>query len=300
MMPYITPLVLQRAPTGIDWTQFPAPGASAQDNLAALTDICWRATDLADAIAGQVLRATLDVEELDGPDFRVTVRPNGVARIIVSRWPVLAVVRCAVSPSAAFPPAWTSVPTDAVHVEYTPIGIPTGAPGGAGAGPAAVLLAPGFLGWDLGRRGYRVQLTYVNGWPHAGLTASVAAGMSSLPIDDITGWAGVTGTIIDGAQTETVTVTGVQPATPGALQGPGILLLSAPTQYAHASGTLVTTLAWSIQQACILLAIWQALQRGSQAVVLPAFDRALQAAATNPDRLYQDAVQLLAPYRRII
>lgn len=299
-MPYITPAVLQRAPTGIDWSQFPYPGASASDNLAALTDICWRATDLADAIAGQVLRATLDVEELDGPDFRVTVRPNGVARAIVSRWPVLAVIQCAVSPAAAFPPAWTALPTGAVHVEYTPIGIPTGAPGGAGAGPAAVLIAPGFIGWDQGRRGYRVQITYVNGWPHTGLTAAVAAGATSLPVDDITGWTGVTGTILDGAQTETVAITGVQPATPGAFQGPGTLTLAAPIQYAHAAGVLVTTLAWSIQQACILLATWQALQRGSQAVVLPTLDRAMQAAGTNPDRLYQDAVQLLAPYRRLI
>src|SRR5580698_9409449 len=108
LSPYISPLTLQQAPTGIDFTTIPATNSISFDpasNNAELWNMCARATSMVDQFCNQLLRATVDVEVMGGPDYRVTVGPRAGgqsqtpywgdagsnARLIMSRWPVLAV-----------------------------------------------------------------------------------------------------------------------------------------------------------------------------------------------------------------
>ena len=80
----------------------------------------------ADGYINQTLRATIDVELLHGPDYRVTVGPASGgsiltpywgtsvpqnARLIMSRWPVLQVTAVKMCPNNVWPRSWTSVPS---------------------------------------------------------------------------------------------------------------------------------------------------------------------------------------------
>ncbi len=54
----------------------------------------------------QVLRATIDWEQVTSHDYRVTVQNGtGNGRIILSRWPVLSILSVQVAPNAVFPEA---------------------------------------------------------------------------------------------------------------------------------------------------------------------------------------------------
>src|SRR5690242_18311332 len=121
--PYITPDILQSAPTGISWNTIPVPRADPRVNLEELTRICNRASSLCDLAANQPLRATLDSENLSGPDFRVTLNNHtGITRVQLSRWPVLAIISAQVSASTSFPRQWRDIAADQLDFEYSPIG----------------------------------------------------------------------------------------------------------------------------------------------------------------------------------
>lgn len=268
--PYITPAILVEAPTGIAWSTLPDRVSTPAQQLAAQLNICVRASGLADKAVNQPLRATVDVETFQGPgDFRVQNMANGVTRILTSRSPVLSVVGARVSSATAFPRAWRTIPANQLEPEKPLLGVyNTSAPSGAGSGGQAILLAPGWVGWSYGRQGSRVEVTYINGWPHGSLIASATAGASSLHVDDITGWVGAAGTVYDGAQQEFITCTAVTPDITGAISGPGTLTLSAALTFPHLPGTLVTCLPAAIMQACIYYATAQALTRGATATAV--------------------------------
>ena len=63
------------------------------------------------------------------------------------------------------------------------------AAGGSAEGGQAILVGGGYINWCYGRNGWAIQVTYINGWPHCSLTSAVAAGVTSLPVNDCTGWA---------------------------------------------------------------------------------------------------------------
>lgn len=268
--PYITPAILTAAPTGIAWSTIPDRTSTPAQQLAEQLNICVRASSMADKAINQPLRATVDVETFVGPgDFRVQNMPGGVTRILTSRSPVLSVVGGRVSSATAFPRAWRTIPVNQFEPEKPLLGIySTSAPSGAGSGGQAILLAPGWVGWSYGRQGSRIEVTYVNGWPHGSLVAGATAGTSALHVDDITGWTGAAGTVYDGAQQEFVTCTTVTPDVPGAISGPGMLTLSAALTFPHQAGTLVTCLPASAMQACIYYATAQALTRGATATAV--------------------------------
>src|SRR5258707_15015855 len=69
---YITPDVLRRAPTGIDWTSIPSRRSSTLEQRAEQANMCLRATGMVNSATNQVLRATLDTEFFSGPDWRGT------------------------------------------------------------------------------------------------------------------------------------------------------------------------------------------------------------------------------------
>lgn len=299
--PYINPAVLLSAPTGISWATVPGPRATADQQLAAQLDICMRATSAIDTYCGTPLRATIDTETVRGPgDWRFTQRPDGVARLILSRPPVVSVISGQYSPTASFPSQWTALAGTQFKVEQPLMGVwGTTAPGAADTGGQAVLMAPGVLGYG-GRGSYEVQVTYMNGWPHTQLTADAAAGATTLSVDDVTGWVGAVGTVRDTVGQETVSVVSTSPSGPTA-SGPGTVTLASPLANAHSAGTLVSTLPGSVVEAAILFAVSQALVRGATAVTAPGVPGASNGGGgMSKEELTAEAELKIHPFRRTL
>src|SRR5215469_1485349 len=119
--PYLTPELLSQFPLGISWSSIPAPNSTSAQNYAALQEICAIATGRADTAGNNVLRATTQPEQLIGPDFRVTIQPNGTCRLLLSQRPILQVTQIQVACAATFPPQWVTVTTGLWRVEKPPL-----------------------------------------------------------------------------------------------------------------------------------------------------------------------------------
>lgn len=283
-------------------------------------NMCGRATSRVDGYVNQTLRATLDTELVWGPDYRVTVGPasggayptpywgnSGAAnaRIILSRWPVLTVTNVATCPAGQWPQVFTSVPAGYYAPAVPPLGIyGSVAPGGSAEGGQAIIVGGGYINRCLGRNGWAVQVTYLNGWPHCSLTSAVTAGVTELPVNDCTGWAitnyygtatGATGKIVDSGQQEAVHVTAAS-----VTAGPGNLTLSSATAYPHQAGTLVTTMPGAIEQACIYFCAAEALTRGATSTTIHAVGGAAQSSSGGARDLIEEGELLCHAYRRTI
>lgn len=305
--PYVTPDILTSAPTGISWTTIPSVRADADAKLAELWNICNRATSMVNAYANNVLRSTIDNETFYGPDYRVTVsHSNLMTRILTSRYPVTDVISATVAVSSAFPPNPVTVPPSQILIENPPVGLfGSAVPSAAGDGGQAILLAPGFVSWANGRNGFRIQVQYVNGWPHAHLTAAAAQGVATLQVNDCTGWGppvtsptspGATGIIYAGTNQETVSCTGAS-----AQSGPGTLTLAAPTFYAHGADTVISALPGQVMQAAILFSVSEALVRGATATTIQTISGQGEFTANMSHRaIYEYAGCLVKPYARRI
>jgi hypothetical protein len=302
--PYITPDTLIAAPTGISWSTIPQKAATAEQQYAELTNMCARATADIDTYCNVPLRATLDTESFTGPgDFRLQLQPTGVTRILTSRPPVLMVVSGQVSNSASFPRSYQPIPADQFEVEKPLLGVyGTSAPSASGGGGQGILLGAGWVTWLFGRLSSRLQVTYLNGWPHAGLTAAAGAGSSSLVVDDITGWVGAAGNVYDsGGTQEFVSVSAVTPATAGAITGPGTFTLSSPLVYQHDKGTVVSALPANVMLAAIYLCVSQALTRGATATAVQSISGGSTGGGQQQSKLYRDlALSLVHAYRRVV
>ena len=315
--PYITPDVLRRAPTGIDWTTIPSRSASTVEQAAELANICLRATGLIEGVTNQVLRATLDEEWFSGPDWRVTINNNtGTCRILVSRWPILQVVSALVS-ADVWPRSWQTVTSDYLDIEKPPIGL-FGAAQAADVpdGGQSILMAPGYVDRTMGRNGYRIQLVYVNGWPHTSLTAIATPGSpQTIQVDDCTGWGpsvydpvnmqmGATGIFYDGYYQEVAQViaaTAISGSIPAA--GPGTLTLASQLSFTHGAGVLFTALPRSVMNATIDMASSLALERGSTATTVQSVSGGSGAAGGGPlgvEGLRALAAKAVQSYARVI
>lgn len=301
--PYITPDMLQREPVGVSWASLvPRNAASSQDLNAILIDICQQATGLIDGYCNQVLRATLNTETLDGPHFRVTVNSAGVARCVLSRSPILQITSVQVAPAATFPRSWTVVPSGSYEPEIPVLGVyGSSSPADSADGGPSFVLAPGYVTKSLGRNGYRIQVTYINGWPHTSLTAAATAATNTLQVDDCAGWApvvaggtGAVGIIYDGGLQEAVTVTAAS-----ATAGPGILTLSSNLFFAHNKGIMLSTMPPQVRWACALLAASQALTRGATTTTIHSTAGGSPAHSGAPEGLAAEAELALQPFRRV-
>ena len=315
--PYLSPVTLRTAPTGIDWTSIPPDDdATPADNENEMWNICQRATAEVNSYCNQVLRATADTELFHGPDYRVTVGPGAGgsgspaywlggnsynARIILSRFPILQVTNVATCPNTTFPRTWTSLPSGYYEAEKPPIGIyGSVSPSSEAFGGQAIIVAPGYINWCNGRNGWAIQVEYINGFPHAEITAAANAGDSTLTVDDCTGWAvtnwagitGATGVIKDSSQQETIHVTAAS-----ATSGPGTLTLGTSLVYPHAAGTLFTTLPASIEEACILFATAEALTRGATTTTIHDIGGHSQNTGGDVTSLRSEAELLCHPFR---
>lgn len=308
--PYITPSMLTNAPTGISWNIIPFPKASTPQQLAEQTNICWRATGIVDNYCNQVLRATADTEYRNGPDFRVTVQQaTGNARVVLQRWPVLQVLAVSVSAATSFPRQWTVLPTGYYDVENPIVGVyGSSAPSAAGDGGQAVILAPGYVNWALGRNGYRIAISYLNGWAHTSLTSAAAAGATTVQVDDVTAFAGASAFVYDGEESETISVTSVNATSPLVLPisgasvqaGPGTLTLSSPLLNAHAAGTVFSALPQDVIWAAVLAAATQALESGIDAITIQTVSGAQTVGGHGVAELSQQYEVILGPYRRTV
>jgi hypothetical protein len=309
LTPYVTPAIVQQAPTGISWNTIP-PGTQTtpQQRAAELFNICQRATSVADGYVNQILRCTTATEFLQGPDYYVTYQQyTGNIRLIMSQWPVLDILSVQVSPNC-FPRSWTTL-TSGYWQPETPVvnvygsSAPTGS---AQGGQAVIISSQAGGGWCLGRKGFVFQVEYLSGWPHTSLTAAVAAGSTSLPVDDCTGWyitnaagtqTGARGGIFDpGGAEEAVMVTGSSAAS-----GPGTLTIASPTVYDHPQYTMVSTMPQTIQWGCTLACTSIALTRGATATTVHSIPGGGTApAGRSPESLMQEAELLWHSYRRVI
>ena len=272
-----------------------------------------------DGYINQVLRATVDVELFHGPDYHVNVGPAAGGsspspywgnygfntRLTASRWPVLEVTKVQTCPNNVWPRTWTVLPTGYAEPEKPPIGIYGSiAPGGSADGGQGIIVAPGYVNWSLGRNGWAILVTYLNGYPHCSLTSAVAAGATSLPVNDTTGWAisnyygtytGATGVIKDSGWQEAVHVT-----TASTTSGPGNLTISAGLGYDHAAGTLVSTIPATVEQACILFCTAEALTRGATTTTIHDIGGHAQFTGGDINGLIVQGELMLHPYRRTI
>ena len=268
-------------------------------------NILGRATARADSYASQVLRATLDTEQVAGPDYRVTVQNGtGNGRIILSRWPILQIVSVMVAPNAVFPRQWTSLASGQWDIEVPSLPIySSAAPSAAIDGGQAIVIPPGWVNWGLGRHGWLVRVSYINGWPHTSLTAAVTAGTQTLPVDDCTGWAitsewgqtGAAGIVYDSGFQETVQCTAAS-----VTSGPGNLTIASPLNYAHNAGVMVTSLPQSVIGAVILFSAAEALTRGATSTTVHSIPGGGASGGKGPEDLIGEGELLLHPLRRSI
>lgn len=311
--PYVTPAMIKNAPTGVPWNLIPDVNAAALAQYAEQTNVCWRASAEADRICNQPLRATLDIEEETGPDFRLTIDNNtGIGHLLASRWPILSVIGAQVSPASAFPPSWQVLPANSVRPGSGVISAYGATTPGTGAqGPVQLDIAPGWIGWWAGRNGTRLQVAYINGWPHAGLTATANANTSTLAVDDVTAFLGAAPFIYDGANTEQVTVASVTPnayATVMGVQvpvGPGTVTLASPLAYTHTvtagqDNVLVSAMTADIQQANILLCASMALEAGIEGIVISDVHGGGQSSGGGVEHLQVQAEVILNSYKRAL
>jgi hypothetical protein len=307
--PYVTPEMIVNAPTGISWNIIPFVKATSPQQLAEQTNMCWRATSMVDEYCNQPLRATIDTEAVQGPDYRMTIQNGtGNARIILSRWPVTSVLQVAVSPNS-FPRSYQLVPSGYYEPEVPPISTyGSSAPSAAADGGQAILVGGGYLNRALGRYGYIAQSTYLNGWPHCSTTAAASSGTQTIQVDDVTGLSGAQVFLYDGAQTETATVTSVTADTPYPLPygantasaGPGTAQLTDTTTYTHGAGVVVSALPQNILWATILATVIQALESGVTAVTIPSVPGTKTVGGQGIEDLEVEWKNLLTYYRRTI
>jgi hypothetical protein len=302
--------MIHDAPTGVSWSIIPFPKASDEAQRAEQTNICWRATGLVDGYCNQVIRATIDTEVQSGPNFRITIEQGtGNARYILQRWPVTDILAVQVSANASFPRRWSQLGAGMFDIEHPVIGLyGTTAPSAAGEGGQSILLAPGSVSWALGRNGYRVSATYVNGWPHAGLTEQAQSGDTVLHVDDVTGFAGAAAFIYDGSKTEVITAQSVTATTLKVLPnnggtapaGPGTLTLPTALTAEHGVGVVVSSVPQDILWASVLAATSQALEAGITSVSIQNLPGSETLGGHGVDDLKTEYKNILGPYRRVI
>ena len=267
--PYITPSMLLSRPAGLSWRTVPTLTADDAAQLAQLAQVCWTATSAVNVYCRQPLRAVVNTEQESGPAVSGRVGVNRATRratVITRRAPVLSVQ--AVQFSQAFADSWSLVPAGQYRPRHPVVMSAGPAPETGPSGGNAIDIAPGYITLDQGRGGFDVMTSYTSGWPHAGLTATAGEAATELEVDDVTGWAGWTGFIYDGIQTELVQVTSAAAATPvqlpgiaGTVQaGPGTLTLSGPTAYQHQQWAVISALPGNALHGAALYAAVEALE----------------------------------------
>lgn len=143
---------------------------------------------------------------------------------------------------------------------------------------------------------FYVQYTYINGWPNSFLTAPVASGATSFTLLDPTGlYPGMQSQFWDGMNDEYYQVSASY------VPGTSTVTTTAPLQYAHGTGTNVSSLPAAVKQACIHFVVAMVKQRGQGGVMLDEMG-ATTAVSGKIETSAEDEVagyDLLEPYKAI-
>lgn len=311
LSPYVTAKMIMDAPTGMAWSLIPRPRATSKEVEAEVTNIAYRATSMVDTYCNQPLRSTINTEELSGPgNIRVGVQQDtGNGILVMRRWPVTQVLAIQTSLNRLFPRQWTTVPSNQYEIEHPLINVATDTAAADGPdGGSSILVAPGYVNWWYGRNGWRLLVSYTNGWPHTSLTATAAAGATVLSVDDVTGWAGASGFVYDGGSTEPIAVSSAVAASPlplpngvgSAQTGPGTLTLTAPLSFQHSQGVIVSALPANVLWATVLAAATQALESGITAITIQNLPGSETTGGHGVEELQMQYELLLQPFRRIV
>jgi hypothetical protein len=291
---------------GVSFASIP-PGRTVTDaqRTAAVNTIAAEGTAECDAYCNMPLRCTLTTETFHGPgdgDVRVTVQNgSGLGRVVLQRLPVLAITNVQVAPNRVWPRQWTSVPSGYYEPEYPALGLLDSiAPSAGGQGGQAILIAPGYINWCLGRNGFVIQVSYYHGWPHTSLTAPAESGASTISVDDCTGWGittqagtGAAGVLYDSGQQEALKCDSTS-----LTAGPGTLTLASPLAYSHDAGLMVSSFPQDIIWGAALFSSAAALTRGATSTTIQ--EAPGRGAGMSTASLAGEAELKLRPYKRVL
>lgn len=306
--------MLNSAPTGVSWEILPWPQATTTEQYEEQYNICVRATKMVDGYTNQVFRSTIDSEEQQGPNYYITVDNNtGQVRWILTRWPVTQILAAQVS-SNVLPPSWTAVASGNWRIATPMLGTYGSylSGGSGGSGGQTIYLGAGYGGGQNGRNGFLFACSYMNGWPHAGIVESATAGATTLYVDNVTGFAGATAFIYDGASSEEVSISSVVansnlilPNNGGtAPAGPGTVTLASPLEFNHTGGAppgvVISAIPADVIWATILAATTQALESGINAITIQNVSGSQTVGGHGVEQLDQEWKSIVAPYKRVI
>ncbi len=219
--PYVSAADLIQRPLGVSWASIgktAATNPAPNQNTAALDQICRVAANQVDSEVGQTLRTLFVTEVIRGPSHRIGFLPgNDTARVLTSWSPIRKVLGGAVAATSQVPKMWTAIPAGFIYQQSPPVGFyGTNTPEPYHGGLNALLVSSTYMNWGLGRYGIDLHATYLNGWPHAVLTAGCSEGISTLQVDDVTGFVQAAPWVNDGTDAEQVTVIDAVGAAPTA------------------------------------------------------------------------------------
>lgn len=298
--PYCSPSEFLNWPTALDTTQL-VPGGSPQAQLQALADVLSAASADMDRVCfgqdaaakGASLAATVSVESAAVKVIQ------GQLRLVCDYKPIIQVngvdIGFAMSNLASIGPNLAQEITYGVRTIYVPLGTAAIFSPVLGALSAPAPTSNGTV--------MQVVWSYVNGYPHTELAASVAAGATTvdvLPTDGGTGLLGIVPnvtrlTIRDGVNTESFTVSAVSGTT---------LTTASPLRFAHTLPQApdflpVTAMPDDIKTACIFMGMFLIKTRGDSALMLQPISEPNQAQHGSADEYFDltYARDLLTPYR---
>jgi hypothetical protein len=268
--PYLTTTEYQTAPTAVDTSNLLPSGTSASQTDA-LAEVIARASSMIDGEclgAWGTLNATINTE-----NGRVWGNNAGQFVVHPKYWPILEVQSFGYgrTPSTLTP----ITPAGSIWVEPSQFVVaPVGVVAGLGFGALAGIVP---------RTPYFAQWTYVNGWPNSPLSASVAAGATSISPSSVVGiYPGTVLTLFDAPDDEQIQVAASY--TPGGATVP----LVSPLAYNHPAGAVVTNLPKAVKQAAISLTTCLIKVRGSGALIASDIGEVRQTAQGNPQGAMSD------------
>lgn len=280
--PYLTIAEYKQAPTAVDVDDFVGGGSLALNDVE-LGNVLARASSWIDAHCGQVLAATVDTDSM-----RARVSRDGFLRLHPRFWPIVSVNACSFGST---PQTMTTLDPTTCWIEQMAVVFPLVASNAAFLGPIQ------FSGNYMRNAEQFVTITYVNGYGNSVVASNTNAGVTSLPVRDITGFVpGARFTVYDGVNTEQLTV--ASSMVPGT--GAGNIALVSATAYSHTAGVSTSALPPAVKQACIYITNVILKSRGNAAIAMTPLtpDNII---STNPAVAndYSAAEDLLKPFRRV-
>lgn len=264
--PYISPSQYRFAPTAVATNGLVAGSSSeSTDSTASLAQVIQRASAWIDNHCFHRSDGSL-VSSITVEQMMVTLKPGGQAVFLVNFKPLRQLVGLALGPYSGNLQSVSSQTAAAIILGEKSFTLP----GWSYQGNTTGFVTP----WPTVDGRILGVYSYIAGWPHSTLSASVAAGSTTLtvnpPVPGATtlygAYAGTPLTIKDGANTETVVL---------ASDPTGLTLnLVSGTTFSHAlpaapDATMVTALPSSVEQACISVVNVLLKTQGMRAQVLP-------------------------------